>query len=98
MEEKKDDDDKNAAANIGPTIKGPKDIGVGVTYDDYAGDARWTSETPCTIIRRSTRSGSRRQGSLKIRAEEEKWKSRRGNGLAGTREEEEEKRRGEEWE
>ena len=39
LEEKKDDDDKNAAANIGPTIKGPKDIGVGVTYDDYVGDA-----------------------------------------------------------
>ena len=64
LEEKKDDDDKNAAANIGPTIKGPKDIGVGVTMT-ITPATRWTSETPCTIIRRSTRSGSRRQGSLK---------------------------------
>ena len=38
LEEKKEDD-RNAGANIGPTIKGPKDIGVGVTYDDYVGDA-----------------------------------------------------------
>ena len=100
LEEKKDDDDKNAAANIGPTIKGPKDIGVGVTYDDYVGDAARDVRDSVYYHPTLNPLGKPPPG------KPQKYVQRKRSGkvdvgmacLAGTREEEEEKRRGEEWE
>ena len=37
LEEKREEWDKNVSA-VGPNAKGPKDVGVGVNYDDFVGD------------------------------------------------------------